>query len=74
MHTLEGVDLTAEYIAHRLNVEYEQAQVLAAAPAMKEALERVVSIAGCSHFAGQAPSCDYCKARAALTAAKGEDA
>ncbi len=35
-----------------------------------EALEKLVDIAGCSHYKNQAPHCSYCKARAAIERAK----
>lgn len=38
--------------------------------ALLEALEQLISIAGCSHFEGQTPQCEYCKARAAIAQAR----
>ena len=37
---------------------------------LEEALGRLVLLAGCSHFSGQAPRCDYCKAREAIEEAR----
>jgi hypothetical protein len=42
----------------------------AAAAKLLAALVKLVAIAGCSHFPGQTPKCDYCKARAAIEEAK----
>ena len=41
MKNLEGETLTIEDISHKLNIDFEQAQVLAAAPALLETLERI---------------------------------
>ena len=41
MKNLEGETLTTEDISHNLNIDYEQAKVLASAPALLEALETV---------------------------------
>ena len=34
-----------------------------------KALERLVEVAGCSHYKGQAPNCSYCQAQAAIAKA-----
>ena len=44
METLEGETLTTEDISHKLNIDFDQAKVLAAAPALLVALEQRPSV------------------------------
>ena len=56
----ERVMSNAEFIVRAVNNFYP----------LLEALEKLVDIAGCSHYKNQAPRCSYCKARDVIERAK----